>query len=67
MGCWAEGWVVWEDGVQASWVEEFGLVLGSGKLGILEWKVMGAVLGWMGVWAWFWVDSGSGDGLLDVG
>ena len=29
-----KAWVVWKDGVQASWVEEFALVLESVELGI---------------------------------
>ena len=43
VGCWAEGRVVWGGEVQASWVEEFGLILGSGVLGILGKVEVGSV------------------------
>ena len=60
MGCWAEGWVVWEAGVQVSWVEEFGLVLGSVELGISGEVEMGAVRENGGVSGCFWVGSSRG-------
>ena len=67
---WAEAWVVWGGEVQVSCWEEFGLSWWSMVQAILGKVEMDSVEENGGVWAWFWVDSGSGmggDGLLDVG
>ena len=36
VGVWVEAWGVWKDGVQTSWVEEFGKVWRSVEFGILR-------------------------------
>ena len=54
VGCWAEGWVVWGGGVQASDWEEFGTDWRSVVVAISEGVELGSV---MEIWwnrGWFW-------------
>ena len=44
VGCWAEGWVPWGGGVQASDRERFGTDWRSVVVAISEWEAMGLVV-----------------------
>ena len=44
---------IWKGGVQASWVEEFGLSWWSEELGILKWRELGSVVEFQVFWVEF--------------